>query len=254
MVRRPLLLLFLILLVGLSACGRKGPVRPLLKSLPAPPPEFSVRQEGARLLVSWNLPTTNIDGSPLADLQGLRLYRIEFEPGRECPECRDPDVPRADVDLDFPRGVVRQGDRFYFWDEDVRSGSGYRYRIKGVTRKGREGEGAQVSRNVHPAPEPPLAPGAAAFDRLVRLSWTAPLEYPVGSTPLGYNIYRWGDGEPLPYLPLNSDLVTRERFEDFGLTNGTTYHYAVRTVVQFGAEVVESSASEAVSAIPLPEP
>lgn len=252
MVRRSLLLL-LVLLVGLSACGRKGPVRPLLKSLPAPPPGLSVRQEGARLLVSWSIPATNIDGSPLTDLQGFRLYRIEFEPGRECPECRDPAVPRADIDLDFPRGVIRQGDRFYFWDEDVRSGSGYRYHIKGVTRQGREGEGTQVSRNVHPAPAPPLAPGAVALDRLVRLAWTAPLKSPVGSTLLGYNVYRWGDDEPPPFLPLNSDIVTVARFEDFGLINGTTYHYVVRTVVQIGSEVVESGASETVSATPLPE-
>ncbi len=254
MARRPLLLLLLALLLCLPACGRKGAVQPLLKPLPGPPPGLTVRQDGARLLISWDLPKTNLDGSPLADLKGFHLYRIEYEPGRDCPECFDPHQPRADVDLDFLRGVVRQGDRFYFWDEDVRGGSGYRYRLKGVTRQGREGDGAQVSRTVATPPEPPLAPVAVSLDRLVRLSWMAPLEYPVGATPLGYNVYRWIDGELLPYLPLNSNLVTTEGFEDFGLTNGTTYHYVVRTVVQFGAEVVESSASEAVVATPVPEP
>ncbi|HBT82219.1 MAG TPA: hypothetical protein DEB35_01890 [Desulfuromonas sp.] len=253
MARRPLLLLFALLLC-LPACGRKGAVRPLLKPLPGPPPGFTVRQDGARLLLSWDLPKTNLDGSPLTDLQGFRLYRIEFEPGRDCPECRDPDQPRADIDIDFLRGVVRQGDRFYLWDEAVRGGSGYRYRLKGMTRQGREGDGAQVSRIINLAPSPPRAPVAVALDRLVRLSWSAPESTPVGGRPLGYNIYRWVDGEPLPYLPLNSDLVTTEGFEDFGLINGTNYHYVVRTVVQFGADVVESSASEAVAATPVPEP
>jgi hypothetical protein len=54
-------------------------------------------------------------------------------------------------------------------------------------------------------------------------------------------------------LPLNSKLIVATDYDDFGLENGVTYRYVLRSVVKVGAEAVESAASEEVAVIPLPE-
>lgn len=247
------LVILLLLLLPLSACGKKGPLRPLLKPLPEAPGAFNIRQDGERLLLSWTQPKNNQDGSPLTDLQGFHLYRIEFDPGHDCPECRDPELPRADIDLDFLRGVVQQGERFYFWDDSVRGGIGYRYRIKAVTRSGREGGGSVAARVVQMAPPAPAGLQASGRDRQVRLRWAAPVDLPATTVIAGYNLYRAAGEAPFSPLPLNSKLIVATDYDDFGLENGVTYRYVLRSVVKVGAEAVESAASEEVAVIPLPE-
>jgi hypothetical protein len=252
--RSVLLVLLLLLLVPLAGCGKKGPLRPLLKPLPAAPGAFNIRQDGERLLLSWTLPKTNLDGTPLTDLQGFHIYRIEFDLGHDCPECRDPDEPRGDLDLDFLRGAVRQGERIFFWDDAVRHGKGYRYRVKAVTKAGREGDGSVAARVVQLAAPAPGALQASGRDRQVRLRWEAPAAAPLEGSLAGYNLYRAEGDAPLPPLPLNSALITATSYDDFGLINGTSYRYVVRSVVSIGADLVESAASEPVVAIPQPEP
>ena len=60
----------------------------------------------------------------------------------------------------------------------------------------------------------------------------------------GYNIYRAKTGEPLPWFPLNSELVMTDVFVDTGLERGVMYTYVARAVVRMPAgSLVESSAS-----------
>nr|NIQ98106.1 fibronectin type III domain-containing protein [Desulfuromonadales bacterium]NIS43995.1 fibronectin type III domain-containing protein [Desulfuromonadales bacterium] len=180
----------------------------------------------------------------------FRIYRMEYDPADECPECRDTSTLRREVDLEFLIDVVRRGDRLFFWDAAVQDGTGYSYRVAPVTEKGREGASAVARRAVF---TPPLAPSdltARGLDKLVRLSWE---ESPAGAADcevLGYNVYRAVDEQPFVGAPVNAQILVTPRFEDFGLENDRTYRYAVRSVALKGELTVESPFSESITVIP----
>ncbi|HKL48907.1 MAG TPA: fibronectin type III domain-containing protein [Desulfuromonadales bacterium] len=241
----------LFLMFGLlTGCGMKGPVQPLQKPLPAAPPEIALAQKGDRLLLSWHIPEKNQDGSALTDLARFRIYRMEYDPADECPECRDTSTLRREVDLEYLLDVTRRGSRLYFWDEAVKTGRGYIYRIAPVTEKGREGASAVARRPVVAPPRPPSELAAQGLDKLVRLNWD---ESPVSAAEveiLGYNVYRAIGDRPFVGSPLNSKILVRPEYEDFGLENGQTYRYAVRTVASKENATVESAFSEIVKVVP----
>jgi len=236
-------LLFLLLLLT-AGCGNKGPVRPLRQPLPAAPQALQVVQKGTRFIVAWNLPKTNQDGSELTDLEGFHVYKMKYDLAQDCPECRDTSVLLQDVDLGYLRDVRRSGDRLFLWDGELEADFGYQYRITPYNTKGREGEPTQLRVPFFTPPPSPETPVAEAHDRLVRLRWPpVPAGGPWAEL-LGYNLYRRQGDEPFPPQPLNGELLTAPTFEDYGVENGKTYIYAVRTVVRIGEQRVESGLSD----------
>lgn len=240
----------IILTTLLAGCGKKGPVRPLELPLPAAPTNVSLQQRGDSLRLSWDIPTSNQNGTPLTDLQGFRLFRLPFIPGQECPDCRDLSVLLTEVDLDYPRGIVRDGNRLTFVDDSVLAETGYLYRIVPLTEGGREGAPASLSRTVYPAPPAPKGLTAEGLDRLVRLHWEAPvLEDSQGSL-VGYRLYRHADPALVAASPLNRQPLSEARFEDFGRDNDTPLTYAVSLIVRQQGVEVESELSARVTITP----
>lgn len=240
----------LLLLGLLAACGVKGPLVPLRKPLPVAPAGLSVRQLDGQFLLSWGIPQKNQDGTPLTDLAGFRVFRMRYNPAEDCPECRDTSVLFRQIDLDYLHEARRIGTRLYLRDDELDLGYGYRYRVVSFTRSG-FGGAATVAKRIFLAPPPaPTGLSATALDHLVRLSWE-----PLGTTPphgklLGYNVYRRVGDRPFPPDPVNSTVLSTPRFEDFGATNDTSYHYAVRSVVQVQKQTIESALSAEVAATP----
>jgi hypothetical protein len=145
----PLQILFVLLLfVFLPACGKKGPVRPLLKAEPAAPGRPEARQIGGAILLYADLPERNLDGTPLTDLSEVRIFRRETADG-VCAECDEPTELWRSID---PLTVARDGQRLIIRDDDVRPGYGYRYRLVPVTSRGLTGAGASLARQMHPFP------------------------------------------------------------------------------------------------------
>jgi predicted small lipoprotein YifL len=246
----PLHLTLLLLLCLLPGCGKKGPVRPLKQPLPAAPQALEVQQKGTRFLVAWNLPRTNQDGSKLTDLEGFRVFKMKYDLAQDCPECRDTSVLLLDVDLEYLRDVRRSGERLYLWDDEFEPGFGYQYRIVPYNGKGREGEPARLRL---PFVTPPTEPGglvAENHDRMVRLRWQPAVEVRAEVELLGYNLYRREGDEPFPFPPVNLEILTEPTFDDYGVENGHTYVYSVRTVARIRGNTVESQLSAAAEARP----
>jgi predicted small lipoprotein YifL len=238
------------ILLTLVSCGRKGPVRPLLQTLPAAPQNLTVQQQGLRFLIAWSLPPANQDGTPLTDLQGFQIFKMTYDPLRECPECRDTSTLMATVELDYLRDVRRSGDRFFLWDTGLDPGIGYQYRVVPMTRKGRNGIPALTRRPFLRPPAPPQKLVAVAHDQLVRLTWEPAEETRPDLTQKGYNLYRRAIGETFSPQPVNRDPLVEAEFEDFGLENGKFYFYAVRSVAELSGHRVESPLSGTVEALP----
>ncbi len=240
------LLVFSCLLV-FSACGKKGPVRPLEQPTMMPPDNLSISQQGEHFLLSWTVP----EGSEPAGLQGWRIYRTPFRIEEECPECREEPIPRLIVDLDYLRHARRLGDRIFIPDGELGLGWAYLYRVVPFDRSGREGPAESARRPFLPPPPRPQQVAAEGSDRIVRLSWEEAAPLQPDSEFLGYRILRRTEEEDrFPPFPLNDKPVSGTSFEDLGLENDIRYIYALRTIVTREGLTVESGLSETADAVP----
>lgn len=244
-----LLPLLTCLLLALAGCGKKGPVKPLEKALPAAPQKLTAVQQGKRFQVAWDLPKVNQDGSVLTDLQGFRVYKMRYDAADDCPECRDTSTLLLLVDLDFLKNAERRGDRLNIWDNVLQTGFGYQYRVTPYTTKNREGEPAIVRRPFLPAIAGPRWQEVSGHDRMARLLWQTP-ELPAAAELVGYNLYRLAPGEKPTSVPVNSTPLTEARHEDFGLQNDVTYSYSLRVIVRLNQTLVESEASQSIEVTP----
>jgi predicted small lipoprotein YifL len=247
---RPTGILLLTLVLLLAGCGRKGPVRPALLPLPAAPENLTLQQRGDSLLLAWDIPQRNQDGSALTNLQGFRVLRMRFDAGKDCPECRDTSIPLRELDLEYLRQATRIGNRLFLRDSDLLPDFGYRYRIVPFTRAGHEGATATIQGSYLTPPPAPTGLVASGLDRMARLQWQGTPDERPEAVQVGYRVYRRLDEQPFPPQPVNRQPVIEPVFDDFGLENGRLYHYSVTSVVRIGEQTVESALSESAAAIP----
>lgn len=239
-----------LLSLGLWGCGFKAPPQPLRQALPEAPANLAVRQLGGRMLIAWNLPSRNQDGSPAKDLAGFNIYRMSYDLQDECPDCRDTSVLLRRIDLDFLNEALRSGERLFWFDSGLEPETGYQYRVTPLTVEGYEGAPSQLRRPFLVPPLPPAALTASGHDRLVRLEWSPVEEVPGGQALLGYNLYRRSGDAPYLPLPLNREVLTETGYDDFQVENGQGYDYLVRTIVRGARGSLESEASVPVSVTP----
>ena len=247
---RALLVLTLLLTLVLTACGKKGPVRPLQKPLPAAAQNLTLEQKGERFLLSWELPKKNQDGSELKDLAAFDVLRMEYDPTQDCPECKDTSTLLTHIELDYLRGATRRGNRLFLWDWGLESGTGYRYTVVPVTEQGHTGLAARVEQPAVKAPAAPVGVVAKGLDQQVRLTWEETVMAGPDCDLLGYNVFRRREAGSFLGAPVNKQLLVSPRFDDFGLENGVTYRYQLRSVAMKGGVTVESAPSETVEAVP----
>lgn len=242
-VSRPAFLIVIsILLLTMTGCGKKGPVRPKLASVPAAPEELTLQQQGKLFVLAWTIPQQNLDGSPAEDLVGFRIKRLDYDPGEGCPTCRDPNLEVAEIDLRSPDPAQRLGERLYWRDLDIRPGGGYRYAIVPISVGGYESPAAMIHLAALQPPPAPSAPQAKAGDTQVTLQWQAPT-LPAQMELVGYNLYRRHAKRAYPIVPVNVEPLQNTQLLDRGLDNGRAYEYRVSVLVRIGDQLVESMAS-----------
>ncbi|MEJ2491023.1 MAG: hypothetical protein P8Y91_00025 [Desulfuromonadales bacterium] len=250
---RPAALIVLgFLLAGLLlGCGKKGPVRPKLATVPEAPREVTLQQQGRLLILGWSLPLRNLDGTNVEDLVGFRIRRLAYDAQEGCPTCRDPQEVVAEIDLRYPDPAQRIGSRFYWRDSDIRQDTGYRYAVTARTIGDLEGPPALVHRSVIPPPPSPVGLQVVPGDAQIALEWGVP-ELAPGQQLLGYNLYRRDARRPFPIIPVNAEPLEATHLVDRGLDNSRAYEYRVSSLVRVGDQVVESMATPGVLATPQP--
>ncbi len=237
-----IIMVSILLLMMTSACGKKGPVRPKLISLPMASEDVSLQQQGNLFLLSWAIPDKNEDGSKAEDLIGFRVKRLVFNATEACPTCRDPQVEVAKLDLDFPAPGQRLGDRMFWRDTAIDLNSGYRYAIHPLTVGGIECQAAMTHLVAKTPPPAPTSLQVEAGDTQVSLSWQAP-ELPQELELVGYNLYRRQAQRPFPAVPVNAKPLTETTLVDRGLDNGRAYEYRVSALVRNTSGLIESMAT-----------
>lgn len=241
------LLLTLVMLVSLSACGNVGPVKPLLKTLPKGAESVALEQKGSALLLSWDIPTQNQDGTALTNLAGFAIYKSDYDLAKGCPECRPPQNLYRKIDLAYFRSNNRNSNQIHLWDNAVEEEMGYRYKIVPYTSDDLNGTISLIHRPCFAPPESVASLDAIGLDHQVRLNWSAASETRQGIQIVGYNIYRRSGDTYFSATPLNAVPVTALNYEDLKVKNDTLYHYALRTVIAIGQQQLESSFSAEVA-------
>jgi len=240
----PALLIASLLTLPLAGCGVKGPIKPPLSRSPSAADGLTVRQIGELLILSWNIPRTNQDGSDL-QLQGFEIFRHDFSTDSACPDCGQSDIPHRVIDLEYLQNAVREGNRLSIRENALIPGSGYLYRIVPVNTRGEKGPAATIKTIFHPAPAPPRQPIATSEARGVRLRWEpSPAENREAGF-LGYNIYRRLKNQPPPPVPINEEYLIDTNFLDSGVApqKEASHFYTLRSVWRIGDHLLESADS-----------
>jgi predicted small lipoprotein YifL len=247
--RLALFIIISLTLLMMTGCGKKGPVRPKLTTLPEAPGQVTLRQQGMLFVLGWTIPEKHADGTKVEDLIGFRIRRLTYDAAQGCPTCRDPQTEVAEIELKYPAPAQHIGKRIYWRDLDIRTGTGYRYAIVPLTIGGHETPATLVHLA---AVEPPPAPTnlrAEAGDARVSLQWQAP-ELPEGNELVGYNLYRRHAKHAFPIVPVNKEPLAETQLLDRGLDNGKAYEYRVSALVRAGEQLLESMATPGVLITP----
>jgi hypothetical protein len=252
----------------LAACGRRGPpLAPELR-LPAAVADLAatVVPDGVRL--TWTLPGTRVDRSPVKDLARAEVYRRLEERGAAAPPRPavlsfgglfggPPELPGfervANITLKDPGPAEVSGRAVTFTDaQGLALGRRYTYVVIAVDDQGRPSPPSnRAAIAVAAAPAAVTALAARPGDREVRLTWSAPASLADGAPLTGevvYNVFRATTAEARPARPLNPEPLASPGYLDLGVQNDSTYYYSVQALRGRGGPV--SPLSQVVSATP----
>ncbi len=233
----------------LTACGTKGPVRPIEVPLPGPVPALTLHQQGEALQLNWQLPTSNQDGSPLKTPPTLDIYRMIFDPQNDCPECFDRSTLLVSIDPELPEPALKSGSSYQYLDRKVSVGTGYQYKLVPRNTYDEAGQTIIVRQAVSLQIDAPQQFKATAHDRAVKLSWQ-PINLRAGDTLLGYQIYRRVAGETGAAYPRTAKPLQQTSYDEFNLENNLKYRYRVRALIKRDDRQIESKSSAEESVTP----
>lgn len=244
--------LVMVMLLAAGGCGKKLAPLPPDAVLPAQVRDFRLAQEGDALVLSWLLPTENLLGQPLTQIQGCRVLRAELKGVDAGPPGVDDFIVLADIDLAYPQVGEVRGEAVVYQDRSLAPERRYFYRVAAYDQKKYEGAWSRtLSHAWGRLPRTPLGLTAAPGDRIVRLSWPRVAQLQDGS-PIrdlaDYRVYRRRGGEE--WIRVNPQPVTRASFQDVGVLNDVEYSYKIRAARWVGPDIIESNDSPVRTVMP----
>ncbi len=234
-------MLILTLCLVTAGCGYKTNPRPASATIPAEVGLVSAAAYPDKIVLTWDVPTKNVDGSPVKDLSGFKVYRSTGPIGEECQDCDATQAMHANVDVLTPvSATVRNGEVVYT-DKEVTAGRVYHYSVAAYNLKGREGSKSQMVSIIFDEPPPaPRGLTATSSERGVVLRWEAPAK-PAGIR--SYRIYRRSPDDPKEMKRVGNTRWAETYFVDRDLEHGKTYVYEVRSLKMNQGIPLESSPS-----------
>jgi predicted small lipoprotein YifL len=242
------LLLLILALLTLSACGKKGALMPPEALVPAAVSDLKVQQSGEAFRISWSAPSKEKGGRPLRDLAGFNLFkRIIAGDGTDCSTCPDSWQLLAAVDSDNPGETLKSGSAFIRYDRNIPSGQTSQYRLLALSKSG--GFSAPATSPLVKFQPPVPAPGikGAVLPASVKLEFT--FVPPADAKLAGFNVYRRSDKTAAVLLPLNSAPLSGSSWEDTGVEFDHSYLYSATALVVVNGETVESRRSEEIDVL-----
>ena len=229
----------------LFGCGYKTRPRPIAATIPG---EIGVPDAHAypdKIVLRWNVPATNADGSTAADISGFKVWRLTQKIGEECENCEDKKTLYANVDFQHPSNAIIEKGEVVYTDPAVTPGNIYSYSVSEYNLKGREGQRSEGVTVVMEGPPPAPENVTAEFDPLgVLLKWKSP---PRLSGIRSYRIYRSDTDSDKDMKPIGSTRWAEKEFLDKYVEKKKTYDYQIRSLKMVRGIPIESAPSETVS-------
>ncbi len=233
-----------------GSCGYKTSPRPMGTTVPGPIGLVDCSVYPDRILLKWEVPNANADGSALKNLSGFKVYRAFHRIGRECPECRQNREIYANVDIEDPTNAAVVGNEVVYADKKVVTGNTYMYKVTAYNLKGREGlPTTEVQVDFREAPEPPGSLEGTWRDGEVVLRWTPPKERNEITT---YRIYRAGEQKTEAMKPIGLADWGETEYVDKKVERDQTYFYQMRSLRRAKGIAQESEPSHT-ARVPIPK-
>jgi len=215
--KRVILILFSIaILFSVLSCGKKG--NPIPRGLPIPEEikDLTGEVKDGVLFLSFSIPKKNKDGSEIKNLEGFRMYK-------GCGGCFGVFELLKDIKIDSQYGYTIYGGRMFIFDDDLKKGQIYSYKVVPYTKNiTRGGDSNIYTIKWDDVPEPPSGFMKREEDEAIELEWKK-------EDGVLYNIYRRIDNT-YPLFPINNKPLAVSKYRDSGLINNKRYMYEIRAV------------------------
>jgi len=232
------------LLVG---CGYKTNPRPATATIPGEIALMTAQAYPDRVVLKWEVPRSNVDGSSFKDASGFKLYRFERKTGEECENCEAKKTVYANVDFQNPVNATIDKGEVLFVDKAVQPGTVYQYWVNAYNLKGREGGlSPEVEVDFDRPPPAPEGLRATPEPKGIAVEWTA------SSGPEkinGYRVYRGENDNPEAMKLIGSTGPSDTSFMDKGAEKGKTYYFLVRSLKVNRGVSLESRTSPTVKLV-----
>jgi len=239
------IILLSILLVLVSACGRKAPPVAWETIVPKRIVDLEAVSREGRLILTWTAPKENTDKSVLTDLTEFKVLKSEGTlVAGECRGCGGKPEVLLELRVEGKEEDAR-GKKFSISIEDLEAMKVYVYTVVSVNKRGHPGSPSNPVQVFwdYPPHRPTVVRGERG-DKRADLSWE-PVE---GAT--GYNIYRRGENEDFTLRPLNRQPLTATQYTDLNVENEKKYIYSIRAVKQVAKTEIEGRGSFDISVTP----
>ncbi len=249
----------------LSACalaaGCAAPGEPTARHpvVPVAVTDLAARQYGDAFALTFTLPARALDREALAEHPTIEIYRAVLPPGGAADKKTAwrlaYTIPSERVEAYLKGEQIEFRDSLTPVEFTRAAGSSMAYKVRTRAAKARASEDSNVvMARIYPAPDVPQDVRAEVAESALIVNW-AEAGLPSGASSLAYRVYRGvveSGQASLPQdlsqtklkMPLElAGTSPSSEFRDAQFAFGTAYVYTVRSVAQFGADLVESSDS-----------
>lgn len=245
-----------------AGCARIADPQPPVARMPNPAADLAATQNGNSVRLQVTLPEQNTDGSTVAALQSVEIFRCaeDLTMNRQDAQLAAKEfLALAERILSIPASRLqeyRRGNILVIQDAPQAAPGAdlftqaFRYAVLFANSKGQAaGLSNQARIRLMPIPPPPEEISAAITETAIQLKWTPPLANMDASTPpriAGYHVYRADRPGALAFARINNEPLRQAEFRDPGIEFDKTYFYAVSTIGNLRNPFAESLRSRAI--------
>jgi len=243
------------------AAGCAAPGEPTARHpvVPVAVSDLASREYGAAFALTFTLPARSMDREALAEHPTIEIYRAALPPGA-APDKKTAwrlafTIPSEQVDPYLKAGHIEFHDPLTADDFARAAGSSMAYKVRTRAARARASEDSNiVMARIYAPPEAPRDVHVSVTESALVVNWME-AAVPPGSSSRVYRVYRAeiesGQENPAQDIskaklktPLElAGTSPSTEFRDSHFEFATPYVYTVRSVAQFGADLVESADS-----------
>jgi hypothetical protein len=240
------------------AAGCAAPGEPVARHpvVPTAVTDLAARQYGNSFSLTFTLPAKSMDREALAEHPAIEIYRATLPPGT-APDKQTAwrlaySIPSAQVDSYLRAGQIDFRDPLSAEDLAAPAGTSLAYKVRTRAVKVRASEDSNVIvARIYMPPDAPADVKTTVREDAIEISWTAPSASGNAAPVHSYRVYREELEAPSPGQAASAKPESKAPFALLGETEaaqyqdrnfefGHTYVYSVRSVAQYGSDMVES--------------